>query len=114
MDASLGVKAVRVTLHQFIDIVLCHIFEGHTKAGSGLRHIPQNISKLVQQLVRVKGMTLKLDLFQNVDTLTGFTVQAITTIANFVPRSQVAGSALCGFLIVMQRQVRLPAFPAPS
>ena len=85
MNTLFAVEPVRVTSQQLIDIVLCHIFEGHTQAGRQLCDIPENIAQLVNHLHRVESMTLKLGLFQNVDTLSGFAVQTVTAVANLIP-----------------------------
>ena len=85
MDTLFAVEPVRVTSQQLIDIVLCHIFEGHTQAGRQLCDIPENIAQLVNHLHWVEVMTLKLGLFQNVNTLSGFTVQTVTAVANLIP-----------------------------
>nr|DAH92253.1 MAG TPA: hypothetical protein [Caudoviricetes sp.] len=114
MNTPVRVKALRVSLFQLIDIVLGHGFKGHPEAGSRLGHIPQYITQLVQELIRVEVMALELDLFEKVNTLTGLSVQAVAPVSDLVPRAEIAGGALGGFLVLIQRHASPPPFPLRS
>ena len=76
VNASLTVKALRVSLPQLINIGGQNIIQIFPDCGSCDRQIPRYITKLFGKVVNIKIVALKSGLFHKVSYFAGLTAQS--------------------------------------